>query len=131
MASVASSSAALSPAERRALVRRYKETPPPMGVFAVRNLVDRRAWVGASMNLAGALHRARFELQQRAHRVAALQADWTRLGAQAFAFEVVDTLKPQDDPAHDYRAELDALLALWTEEFGRRGELGYQAGAAR
>jgi hypothetical protein len=44
-----------------------------------------------------------------------LQQDWQRLGAEQFRFEVLDTLKPRDEPGSDYRSELDDLLQMWRE----------------
>jgi hypothetical protein len=35
---------------------------------------------------------------------------------------VIDRIEPRDDPAFDYREELAALLALWTDELGRGTE---------
>jgi hypothetical protein len=48
--------------DQRELRRRYKEAPPPMGVYVVRNLVNQRVFVGASANPEGAMNRMRFEL---------------------------------------------------------------------
>jgi hypothetical protein len=123
---------ALSPspsAGKRELTRLYKEAPPPMGVYLVRNLVDQRVLVGASANPEGALNRMRFELGQKMFRNARLQADWNRLGAAGFRFEVIDTVKKSDDPAFDAKAELEALLQLWCQEFDCFGQGGYNRGA--
>lgn len=107
--------------DKRALTRQYKEAPPAGGVYVIRNLADpRRVYVGASLNLDGAMNRDRFELKLKGHRHPRLSEDWARCGAESFRFEVVDALKPRpDDPAFDPKAELAALFELWTEEFGR------------
>jgi hypothetical protein len=110
---------------RRELTRRYKEAPPPMGVYAIRNLVNGRLLVGASLNAGGALNRHRFELTMKHHRNTQLQQDWLHGGADSFSFEIVDRVKPRDDPAFDYRAELDSMLELWREELGAIGERSY------
>lgn len=110
---------------KRELTRQYKESPPAMGVYAIRNLATGKVCLGASLNLEGAMNRDRFELNQKGHRNKALLRDWLALGADGFAFEVIDTLKRRDDPGIDYRPELDALLALWTEDFEQRGAIGY------
>jgi hypothetical protein len=123
-----------SPAHRhqRELTRQYKETPRPMGVYVIRDLANGRLLVGASLDVEGALNRHRFELDRKAHRNKRLLEDWLRDGAENFRFEVVDIVKPRDDPAFDCAAELAALLALWTEELGASGERSYQpAPAAR
>lgn len=103
---------------QRELKQRYKQSLPAMGVYAIRNLSTRRQLLGSSLNLNGALNRARFELAQGQHRDRQLQADWRRCGAAAFQFELVDQLKPSDRPGFDARAELDGLLALWRSELG-------------
>jgi hypothetical protein len=117
---------AAAKAGRRELSRQYKEAPPPMGVYAVRNLVNRRVLVDASINPQGALNRHRFELTLNGHRNRALQQDWNALGAESFRFELIDTLKKSEDPAFDAKAELAALLALWRKELESNGELPYQ-----
>lgn len=100
---------------RSELKRQYKEAPPPMGVWAIRNLTTGRVVVAASMNVHAAINRARFELARAAHRDKLLQHAWTA-DASAIHFEVMDTLKLREDPAFDYRAELAGMLALWREE---------------
>ena len=112
---------------KRELTRQYKEAGPPMGVYVIRNLVNHRVLVGASLNVEGALNRHRFELRMKAHRNKRLLEDWLRWGADNFCFEVIDTLKKRDDPAFDYTGELAALLVIWSEELGCQGERGYQA----
>jgi hypothetical protein len=116
-----------SASSKRALSRQYKESPPAMGIYAIRNLATGQVFLGAGLNLDGAMNRDRFELTQKAHRNKALLKDWLALGPDGFAFEVVDTLKRRDDPGIDYQPELAALLAMWTEDFQQRGAIGYPA----
>ena len=113
---------------RRELSRQYKETPPAMGVYVIRNTVDNRVFLNGSLSLPGAMNRDRFELGLKSHRSKSLLADWIRLGAGSFRFEVIDTLKRRDDPDFDYRRELVELLELWKEEFDRRGDRTYEVG---
>lgn len=105
-----------SPASTRELTRRYKESHPPMGVYVIRNVATGRVFVRASLNLDGAMNRDRFELGLKQHRHRVLMDEWLRYGAENFRFEVIDTIKKREDPAFDYQAELDAMLALWAEE---------------
>ncbi|MBG9388618.1 GIY-YIG nuclease family protein [Caenimonas aquaedulcis] len=114
-----------SPSARRELSRHYKDNPPPAGVFAIRNLDDHRVYVNGSMNVDGAMNRARFELTMRGHRNKALQADWLRLGAERFSFEIVDTVKKREEPGFDAAAELEGLLAMWRQELGSWAPAGY------
>ena len=104
---------------RKALLQQYKQAPPPAGVYAIRNREHGRVYVGAGLNVQGAMNRARFELQRGAHRNAVLQRDWHALGADAFGFEVLGTVKRRDDGLpQDIAGELQDLLALWREEAG-------------
>jgi hypothetical protein len=119
------SASSLSPTERRELSRQYKEAPPPMGVYAIRNLATQRVYVDASANPQGALNRHRFELARRAHRNRALQQDWDACGEAGFRLEVIDTLKKSEDPAFDAKGELAALLEMWRKELECDSALGY------
>ena len=80
--------------DRRELIRQYKETRRPMGVYRVHNTRDDRSLLGRSVDLPSILNRERAQLRLGVHRNAALQRDWNALGAEAFAFEVLDTIAP-------------------------------------
>ncbi|TFW10267.1 GIY-YIG nuclease family protein [Oxalobacteraceae bacterium OM1] len=114
--------------DTRHLTKAYKASAPPMGVYAIRNRINQRYFLGASLNLDAAQNRHRFELGMRGHRSAALQRDWLAHGAEAFEFEVVDMVRPRSEPGIDYQAELDALLELWSAEFALRGGHAYRLG---
>lgn len=101
---------------QRQLARQYKARKPPMGVYVIRNVVDRHVYVGASLDVDGAMNRHRFELKLHGHRNRSLAREWKQHGADNFVFEVIDRLKPRDEPGHDCRRELADLLAMWIEE---------------
>lgn len=104
-------------AQRRALIRHYKDNPPPMGVYAVRCDAARLVCVQSSMNLPGAFNRDQFQLRMGGHPDRPLQQAWHAHGEAALRFEVLDTLKRRGDATDaDYRSELAALRALWHEE---------------
>ena len=46
-------------------------------------------------------------------------------GADAFAFEVVDTLAPADTPGYDPTEDLESLLALWMDKLRPFEPAGY------
>ncbi len=114
---------------RRALIRRYKETPRPMGVFRVHNTVSDRSLVGASRDLPSVLNRERFQLGHGSHPIRALQEDWNRLGPEAFVFEVLDTLSPADRSESQLADDLAVLERLWLEKLAPYGERGYNGAA--
>ncbi len=109
----------------RELKQAYRQTPRRMGVWQIRNLVEEKALVGTALDLPGMLNRHAFELRAGSHKNAALQADWNRLGADRFAFEILDELSPSDDPARNYREELAFLEDLWLERLQPYDDRGY------
>lgn len=107
--------------DRKALVRRYNETPRPAGVYQVLNTQSGKLLLGLSSNLAGVLNRHRFQLENGMHPDKELQADWSRLGASAFAFETLDVLKPSDDPDYNPSEDLRTLKGMWLEKLTASG----------
>ncbi len=116
----------MSTIDRKARLRAYKETPPPAGVYQVRNTATGRLLVGASKNLPGMLNRVRFELDGGMHRDAELQADWNELGPDAFTFEALDQLKLDDDSTDDVTEDLRVLHQMWLEKLADAGESFYR-----
>ncbi|WP_163990337.1 GIY-YIG nuclease family protein [Pyxidicoccus caerfyrddinensis] len=115
---------------QRAEVRRaYKEKPPAMGVFAVRNKANGKVLVGSSLNVQGALNRIQFELSTGMDRIPGLLADWKRHGADSFTFEVLDVLPPAEEPGGDPKEELKVLEALWLDRLKPYGDAGYNGPA--
>ena len=111
--------------DRKALSRQYKETPRTMGVGAVRNLTTGKVLVFAGVDLPSLLNRHRAQLRLNAHTVKGLQADWNAQGADAFAFETLDTLAPAEAPDYDPSADLQALESLWLEKLAPFEPAGY------
>ena len=113
--------------DRREARRAYKETPRPMGILQIRNLVNGRTLLIRAIDLPARINRERAQLRLGAHHHAALQADWRQLGADAFAFEVLDTLTPPEDLfGYDAAAELAVLEELWVERItAADGHPGY------
>lgn len=113
------------PADRKALIRQYKESARPMGVGVVRNLRDGRVYVFAGRDLPALLNRNQAQLRLGAHPSRSLQADWDSLGREAFEVVVLDTLPPAEDPAHDPTDDLRALEAMWLEKLAPFEPAGY------
>jgi hypothetical protein len=101
---------------REELKREYKEMEMTreMGVIAIRCLRNGRMWLGASYNPEATLRRHRFGLELGGNRFKGFQEDWNEFGAEAFSFEILDTVKP--DPAKDKVEELAELETLWREK---------------
>jgi hypothetical protein len=113
------------PADRKALIRQYKETPRPMGLFQVRNTVNGKIFIGASRDVPAMLNRQQAQLDLGRHPNRVLQADWNALGPDAFVFETLDTLKPPDEPGYDPAKDLSVLEEMWLEKLFPFGDRGY------
>ncbi len=107
------------------MIREYKENPPPVGVFRVRNTVNGKSLVGTSLNLPGMLNRQRWQLEMQGHPNRDLQRDWNELGCDAFVFEILDTLTVPDRPGYDPSDDLRALEQLWLDKLSPFGDRGY------
>lgn len=105
------------------MTRKYKETPRTMGVFAIRNTASGRSFIGSSVDVTARLNRNRSELRMGAHKNSELQGDWNRLGPDAFSFDVLDTLKPSDEPGADPAEDLSVLEAMWRDKVASSASL--------
>jgi hypothetical protein len=112
--------------DRKALKQQYLQMRRPMGVFQLRNQVNGRILVESSLNLDARRHRFEYEVEHGSvSHNKALQEDWARDGGANFVFEILEQLKPHDDPQHDYRFELAELEKAWLEKLQPYGERGY------
>ncbi len=109
----------------KALKQQYRETPRPMGVFQIRNLVNEKVFLSKSLDLPGSLNRHRFQLQNGSHASAALQADWQAQGSAQFAFEILDELTPREATQEELREDLAFMETCWLEQLQPFDERGY------
>lgn len=111
----------MSNADRKELLRAYKERKPVAGVYSIRNTESGRCLIGASTDVPAMLNRHRAQLKFGSCPDVDLQADWRRLGEDAFAFETLDELPPRDVPGDNTEADLRVLKALWLEKLNADG----------
>jgi hypothetical protein len=102
--------------DRKALIREYKETKRPMGVYRVWNTASGRTLIGTSIDLPAILNRHRAQLRMGVHDNRSLQKDWNEAGPDVFAFEELDRLDPPDEPGYDPSSDLKQLEQLWREK---------------
>lgn len=110
---------------RKELKLAYKETPRPMGVYAVRNTASGRLLVGASMNLTAAFNAQSFQLRMKVHRCKELQQDWDNFGGDAFAFEVLEQIDAAKVPQEEWRKAVAALEDKWLAKLEPYDDKGY------
>lgn len=102
----------------------YKQTPRPMGVYQIRNIVNDKVFVGSNTNLDGIFNRHVFQLKHGSHPRKDLQRDWKELGEDKFAFEVLEILEPSEE-YQDVAYDLKKMEEKWLEKLQPYGEKGY------
>ncbi len=83
---------------RKDLINAYKERKPKAGIFAVRCAPTGDVWIGESRNLDAQQNSVWFTLRNGSHINRAIQSVWNAQGADAFAFEVLETLPEEGTP---------------------------------
>ena len=110
---------------KKALLREYKETPLPMGVFQIKNNVTGKLLLLKALNLPGIINRHQLELRRGMHRNSQLQADWNQYGEAAFSFDILATLKPDEYLPEYYPTAVNDLFEAWLEKLQPFGDAGY------
>ena len=99
---------------RKELIEQYKQMKPEMGIFRIRSRTDNKCLLETSHNLKGMMNRVRFQLEMGSHPNRELQQAWRSRGPDGFEFEVLETLKyDEDETKTDYSEELDILRMVW------------------
>jgi len=112
---------------RSEIKRAYKEAPRQAGMFQIKNTVTGRVYLGSSLNLHGPLNKHRFTLKYGSHDVTALQKEYNEFGAAAFVFEILEVVKPSEDPAFNLEDELSKLEQAWIQKLEPFSEKGYNS----
>jgi hypothetical protein len=103
--------------DKKALKKQYKQSVPPMGIYQIKNLLNGKVLIGSSRNLTGKINSIRFQLKLGSCMNKELQKDYDQLGEEKFSFDVLDYLKPKEDPDYDYSEDLKVLQNMWMEKF--------------
>jgi hypothetical protein len=111
--------------DRKALIREYKESQRPMGVYCVRNTLNGKLLVGKSIDLPSILNRQRAQLRAGSHPNPTLQKELCEYGSDAFEVEVLDTLEVGDQADYDPSADLRTLEQMWLDKLSPFGDRGY------
>lgn len=115
----------MDPERKKALLREYKETPLPMGVFQIKNNVNGKLLLLKAQNLPGIINRHQLELRRGLHRNPQLQADWNHYGEAAFSFDILATIKPEEFLPEYYPTAVNDLFEAWLEKLQPFGDSGY------
>jgi hypothetical protein len=111
--------------QRKQLASQYDLAKRPAGVYRLRHRESGKAYIGSGPDLNAMWNRLHFELNMGVSMKKALQADWKKYGASAFAYEVLDTYKPPENGRYHLMKELEQMENLWLKELQPYGEKGY------
>lgn len=103
--------------DRKAAVSAYKERKVEAGIYAIRCTASGETWVGSAPDLSTIQNRQWFTLRQGGNMQRSMQNAWNEHGADAFAFEVLETLQ-DEEMALSRDRRLKELLADWAKELG-------------
>lgn len=73
------------------------------------------------------LNGQKFTLQHQSPPNKTLQADWNQFGAQAFTFDVLETLEKKPDGYFDLNDALKKLKHKWMQQLQPFGDRGYNS----
>ncbi|RYD05881.1 hypothetical protein N752_08275 [Desulforamulus aquiferis] len=98
---------------RRELILNYKQSTRPMGVYQIKNQKTGKIFIGGSLNLPGSFNSHRFQLNYRVHRNIKLQEDWHLFGQDAFTFDILETINPEEIAKEQWRDAVSKLEEEW------------------
>jgi hypothetical protein len=105
-------------ARKKEIAQAWTERVRARGVFAVRCAPSGEVWVAATHNLDTQQNREWFALRSGGHRNKGLQAAWNAHGAEAFAYDIVETITDEDLTPVGLADRLKTRLAHWREALG-------------
>jgi hypothetical protein len=70
---------------KKELIRQYKETVQPMGIYQIRNAENGKLLIGSARNLNGMLNRHKFQLENNLHGNRDLQREFNEAGGVDFS----------------------------------------------
>ena len=111
--------------DRTQLKQEYKNTPKTAGVYRILNTANGKAYLAGTLNLHGVLERDRFVLGMGSHMCRPLQEDFRAHGADAFVFEILETLPEETNEGIDRSEDLAILEQIWLDKTLPYGDNGY------
>jgi len=114
----------VSKEERARLLEQYKDIPIESGVYQIRNTINGKLLVDTTPNLKSLNGRVT-SLNMGSYPNKELQKEWTEYGENAFVMEVLEVLKPSDNPFVVVKDELKKLQEKWIDKLQPFGDKGY------
>lgn len=110
---------ALKKAFKTQVAQQAKES----GVYQIRNMLDGKVYLGTARDI-HKLEGLKFQLNTRSFPNGKLQEDWTSLGENNFAIEVLESFEEGPD-SKETMERLSAMKKTWKEKLQPYGDKGY------
>ncbi len=81
------------------------------GIYEIRHVASGRRYVGSSANIGQRWRQHRSDLNNRKHHSAYLQRAWSKYGADAFLFAIIERVTNPDDLLPREQAHINTLCA--------------------
>lgn len=107
---------------RKEIIKQYKMTHTPMGVYKISAVNGNNFYIGSSLNLTGIYNRHKFELNTGIHSIKEFQDAWNKNGEKGISFEILDKLEPKEDIAYNYTEDIKTLEDLWMDKLEKTGK---------
>lgn len=102
---------------KKEMIQQYKKQTAVGGVYSLTNTATGRKHVFSCPDLRGMENRFAFMKLTNSCVQLSLQEEWRQYGAQAFRFEVLETLEQKEaQTAKEFREDLQTLESLWLEK---------------
>ena len=104
--------------EKKQRISEYKARKIIGGVYRIYNRPEDKNLVQLGVNLQGCQNRFDFCKRTGSCVDLRLQRAWSRLGCEAFEFEILETLDQKEAQTQaEFLEELELLLKLWLEKW--------------
>lgn len=110
---------------KKELKEEFNLIKPKIGVFQIRNTVNGKVYIEASVNLDKIWNRHFTELKAGGHRNVSLQKDWNDFGEDNFKYEILSEIQQEENKSIDYAKEAKQLAKMFIEELKPFGEKVY------
>jgi hypothetical protein len=107
---------------RKDLLREFREQGETGGVYALRNTTNGKRLILSTNTISKAQSQLDFAKATGSCVHPLLADDWKKLGADAFALEILETLERKDTQTNEeFREDVKALEELWREKLQDEG----------
>ncbi len=110
-------------ARKKELREQFKEIKTMMGVYKITNKINGKVFIGSAPNLKNKWFTLKMQLDSNRFANHGLQEDWTKLGEEAFTYEVLE--EKELTPETDRKWAPKQLAKKWLEKEMPFGEKGY------